>query len=103
MNAITRIHTRAAQDSHGNAPTDPQGPGIHPWRGFAPGVWQSDVNVRDFIVRNVTPYAGDRAFLAGATGTTKALWDKVTALLKDERAAKGGVLDADTEVFSSIV
>ncbi|HYG90507.1 MAG TPA: pyruvate formate lyase family protein, partial [Azospirillum sp.] len=74
-----------------------------PWRGFAPGVWRNEVNVRDFIVRNVTPYAGDRAFLAGATGTTKALWDKVTALLKQERAAKGGVLDADTEVFSSIV
>ncbi|PWC32006.1 pyruvate formate lyase family protein, partial [Azospirillum sp. TSO22-1] len=49
------------------------------------------------------PYEGDRAFLAGATGKTKALWDTVAALLKQERASKGGVLDADTEVFSSIV
>ncbi len=73
-----------------------------PWRRFVPGVWQQEVNVRDFIVRNVHPYAGDSRFLTGPTGRTKALWDKVTALLKEERAAKGGVLDADTEVFGSI-
>ncbi|WP_035682317.1 formate C-acetyltransferase [Azospirillum brasilense] len=74
-----------------------------PWRRFVPGVWQQEVNVRDFIVRNVHPYAGDSRFLTGPTGRTKALWDKVTALLKEERAAKGGVLDADTEVFGSII
>ncbi|QCO19139.1 formate C-acetyltransferase (plasmid) [Azospirillum brasilense] len=73
-----------------------------PWRRFVPGVWQQEVNVRDFIVRNVHPYAGDSRFLTGPTGRTRALWDKVTALLKEERAAKGGVLDADTEVFGSI-
>ncbi|QCO06632.1 formate C-acetyltransferase [Azospirillum argentinense] len=73
-----------------------------PWRRFVPGVWQQEVNVRDFIVRNVHPYAGDSRFLTGPTGRTKALWDKVTALLKEERAAKGGVLDADTEVFGAI-
>ncbi|MBY3756925.1 formate C-acetyltransferase [Azospirillum formosense] len=73
-----------------------------PWRRFVPGVWQQEVNVRDFIVRNVHPYAGDARFLAGPTERTRALWDKVTALLKEERAAKGGVLDADTEVFGSI-
>ncbi|PWC35392.1 hypothetical protein, partial [Azospirillum sp. TSO22-1] len=56
-------------------------PALHPWRGFAKGVWQTEVNVRDFIVRNVNPYEGDRAFLAGATGKTKALWDTVAALL----------------------
>ncbi|QCN99450.1 formate C-acetyltransferase (plasmid) [Azospirillum argentinense] len=73
-----------------------------PWRRFVPGVWQQEVNVRDFIVRNVHPYAGDSRFLTGPTGRTRALWDKVTALLKEERAAKGGVLDADTEVFGAI-
>ncbi|HYE41156.1 MAG TPA: formate C-acetyltransferase, partial [Ramlibacter sp.] len=60
------------------------------------------MDVRDFIVRNLRPYEGDAAFLAGPTGKTKALWEKVAGLLKQERAAKGGVLDADTEVFSSI-
>ncbi|WP_448204277.1 formate C-acetyltransferase [Azospirillum sp. sgz302134] len=73
-----------------------------PWRGFAGGTWRSEVNVRDFILRNVTPYEGDSAFLTHPTGQTKLLWNKVTDLLKEERAAKGGVLDADTEVFSSI-
>ncbi|MGQ9372177.1 formate acetyltransferase, partial [Azospirillum sp. A39] len=73
-----------------------------PWRGFAPGPWRHEVNVRDFIVRNVTPYAGDAAFLGHATGRTKVLWAKVSELLKKERAAKGGVLDADTETVSSI-
>ncbi|HYD68766.1 formate C-acetyltransferase [Azospirillum sp.] len=78
-------------------------PAADPWRGFKPGAWQRDVNVRDFIVKNARPYEGDASFLAGATGKTKALWDTVKDLLKAERAAKGGVLDADTETFSSIV
>ncbi|AWK89666.1 formate C-acetyltransferase [Azospirillum thermophilum] len=73
-----------------------------PWRGFAAGVWRKEVNVRDFIVRNVAPYEGDSSFLAGPTGKTKQLWDEVAELLKKERASQGGVLDADTEVFSSI-
>lgn len=73
-----------------------------PWRGFAPGVWRTEVNVRDFIQRNVEPYEGDAGFLAGPTARTTALWAKVADLLKEERASKGGVLDADTEVFASI-
>ncbi|MBP2293783.1 formate C-acetyltransferase [Azospirillum rugosum] len=73
-----------------------------PWRRFAPGVWQQEVNVRDFIIRNVQPYEGDKAFLADATERTRTLWAKVTELLKAERAAKGGVLDVSSEVFSSI-
>jgi formate C-acetyltransferase len=80
-----------------------QEPAVNPWRGFAPGAWQHGIDVRDFIVRNVRPYEGDAAFIAGPTDQTTALWDKVTGLLKQERASKGGVLDADTEVFSSIV
>lgn len=73
-----------------------------PWRGFAAGPWQNDVDVRGFILRNVTPYDGDGAFLAGPADNTRALWAKVTELLKKERASTGGVLDADTAVFSSI-
>jgi formate C-acetyltransferase len=73
-----------------------------PWRGFAKGRWRNEVDVRGFILANVTPYLGDGAFLAGPSGRTKALWEKVAELLKQERAAKGGVLDADTELFSSI-
>ncbi|PGH55459.1 formate acetyltransferase [Azospirillum palustre] len=73
-----------------------------PWRGFAPGVWRRSVDVRDFIQRNLTPYEGDAGFVAGPTARTTALFAKVTDLLKQERAAKGGVLDADTEVFASI-
>jgi formate C-acetyltransferase len=80
-----------------------QEPAVNPWRGFAPGAWRHGIDVRDFIVRNVSPYEGDAAFVAGPTSQTTALWEKVTGLLKQERATKGGVLDADTEVFSSIV
>ena len=47
------------------------------WRGFAPGTWQSRVNVREFIQRNYTPYEGDGAFLQGPTERTSALWRKL--------------------------
>ncbi len=47
------------------------------WEGFAKGDWQSEVNVRDFIQKNYTPYEGDESFLAGATDTTTKLWDSV--------------------------
>ncbi|PWC31290.1 formate C-acetyltransferase [Azospirillum sp. TSO35-2] len=73
-----------------------------PWRAFAPGVWRRSVDVRDFIQRNLTPYEGDASFVAGPTARTTALFAKVSDLLKQERAAKGGVLDADTERFASI-
>ena len=74
-----------------------------PWRGFAPGSWRTAVDLRDFIVKNVRPYDGDGSFLSPASDRTLSLWNKVAALLKEERAAKGGVLDADTELVSSIV
>lgn len=73
-----------------------------PWRGFAGRNWRREVDVRDFILRNVSPYAGDAGFLTGPTTRTRLLWDKVADLLKQERATKGGVLDADTELVSSI-
>jgi formate C-acetyltransferase len=71
------------------------------WKGFTNGVWQNEVNVRDFILKNFTPYTGDESFLAGPTESTSKLWDQVMELSKQEREA-GGVLDADTKVVSTI-
>lgn len=71
------------------------------WEGFAPGKWQEEIDVRDFIQRNYTPYEGDSTFLAPATENTLKLWDIVLDLSEKERAA-GGVLDADTDVVSTI-
>lgn len=73
------------------------------WEGFAPGKWNDDeINVRDFIQRNYTPYEGDGKFLAGPTKATERLWEKVLALSAEERE-KGGVLDADTSIVSTLV
>lgn len=72
------------------------------WEGFAPGKWSDDeVNVRDFIQKNYTPYEGDDSFLEGATDATKKLWDIVCDLTQKEREA-GGVLDADTKIVSTL-
>ncbi len=72
------------------------------WEGFVPGKWNNDeVDVRDFIQRNYTPYEGDASFLAPATEATKKLWDIVLDLSAKERAA-GGVLDADTKIVSTL-
>ena len=73
------------------------------WEGFNLGKWSNDeVDVRDFIQRNYTPYLGDESFLAGPTEATKVLWDKVMELSKKEREA-GGVLNADTDIVSTII
>ena len=71
------------------------------WNGFEGGLWQQGVDVRDFVQRNYTPYDGDESFLAGPTEATDKLWGKLQELQKAERA-KGGVLDMETEVVSSI-
>ncbi|WP_373576336.1 formate C-acetyltransferase [Parafannyhessea umbonata] len=71
------------------------------WSGFSAGHWTSDVNVRDFIQRNYTPYDGDESFLAGPTEATDRLWGKVQELQRQERA-NGGVLDCETEVVSGL-
>ena len=72
------------------------------WEGFVPGKWCDDeVDVRDFIQRNYTPYEGDATFLAPATEATKKLWEIVCDLSKKEREA-GGVLDADTKIVSTL-
>ena len=71
------------------------------WNSFVGGVWQKEINVRDFIQKNYTPYEGDDSFLAGPTQDTKDLWAQVMELSAEERA-KGGVLDMDTKIISSI-
>ena len=71
------------------------------WNGFAPGNWQHEVDVRDFIQKNYEPYEGDEAFLNGPTEDTEALWRQVMELYKKEREA-GGVLDMDTALVSTI-
>ena len=71
------------------------------WRGFKGGAWESEVNVRDFIQKNYTPYDGDDSFLEGPTQDTKDLWKEVLELSKQEREA-GGVLDMDTKIISTI-
>ena len=71
------------------------------WEGFEGRLWKEEVNVRDFIQKNYTPYYGDESFLAGPTEATNKLWGKLQELQKEERA-KGGVLDMDTEIVASI-
>ena len=71
------------------------------WTGFKGRIWREEVNTRDFIQNNYTPYNGDASFLAGPTEATDKLWGKLQELQKEERA-KGGVLDMDTEIVSSI-
>lgn len=71
------------------------------WNGFIGGEWQSGINVRDFIVRNYTPYTGSEDFLSGATARTEAMRKRLRDLLEEERK-NGGVLDIDTETVSSV-
>ena len=71
------------------------------YRGFKGTHWLNDINVRDFIQNNYTQYEGDESFLEDATDATNKLWDKVQELQKEERA-KGGVLECETEVVSSL-
>ncbi|WP_143321968.1 formate C-acetyltransferase [Clostridium sp. HBUAS56010] len=71
------------------------------WRAFNGGAWEREVNVRDFIQKNYTPYDGDDSFLAGPTKATNELWAQVLELSKKEREA-GGVLDMDTKTVSTL-
>lgn len=71
------------------------------WNGFAPGVWQEEINLQDFIQKNYKPYEGDEKFLAGATDRTKKLMKKLNTLFTLERQF-GGVLDIDTSTVSSL-
>jgi len=71
------------------------------WNGFKSGLWQEEINVRDFIQQNYKEYVGDDSFLSGATKRTSSLMEKVNALFKLERQY-GGVLDVDTATVSSL-
>ena len=71
------------------------------WNSFLGGIWEKEINVRDFIQKNYTPYDQDETFLAGPTQNTKDLWEQVLTLTEQERA-KGGVLDMDTKIISTI-
>jgi formate C-acetyltransferase len=70
------------------------------WRGFAPGIWQNGVDVREFIQRNYTPYEGDESFLQGATPRTLRMWETLQPLLAQER--EKGILDV-SQVPSGIL
>ncbi len=72
------------------------------WKGFKPGAWQDEIDVRDFIQTNYTEYTGDHSFLASATPRTEALMEKFRDLLKLEQE-RGGVLDVDTETASALL
>lgn len=71
------------------------------WDGFKEGKWQKDIDVRDFIIENFTPYEGDDEFLVGPTEATNTLWKQVMELTKQE-LENGGVLDMDTKIVSTI-
>ena len=74
---------------------------VYPATDFVSGKWQQEINVRDFIQKNYTPYEGDASFLAEPTEATTKLWQECCDLLKKERD-NGGVLDMDTKVVSTI-
>lgn len=71
------------------------------WTSFKGGIWEKEINVRDFIQKNYTPYGGDESFLKGPTRATRELWEQVLKLSEEERKA-GGVLDMDTKIVSAI-
>ena len=70
------------------------------WNGFKGQLWKREINVRDFIQENYTPYHGDDSFLVGTTERTKKVWNKLTEMFKEER--KNGVYDAETKLPQSI-
>ena len=71
------------------------------WRGFKPGDWSKSINVRDFIVRNITPYEGDERFLSGPSKRTKAVWEKLQPYFQEER--EKGVLAVDAKTPSTLL
>ena len=71
------------------------------WAGFAGTAWKQEIDVRDFIQKNYTPYEGDESFLAGPTEATKTLWQEVLDLFQQERD-NGGVIDMDTKIVSKV-
>ena len=72
------------------------------WNGFKGGDWKEEINVRDFIQHNYTPYEGDSNFLEKTTEKTDKLWNEVLELYKKEHESEGGVLDIDTKTISTV-
>ncbi len=72
------------------------------WNGFNGGDWENEIDVREFIQKNYTPYTGDSNFLANVTPKTQKLWNKVLELYKKEKESEGGVLDVDTKTPSGV-
>ena len=72
------------------------------WNGFDGGNWETEIDVREFIQKNYTPYCGDASFLADSTPKTQELWNQVLELYKKEKESEGGVLDIDTKTPSSV-
>ncbi len=72
------------------------------WKDFKKGDWKSEINVRDFIQNNYTPYEGSSDFLENASPKTEKLWNEVLDLFKKEQEAEGGVLDIDTKTVSTV-
>jgi len=70
------------------------------WEGFVPGNWSEEIDVRDFIQKNYTPYLGDQSFLEGPTDDTKSLWNKVDEMIQEEVRSK--TIKVDLERFSGI-
>lgn len=70
------------------------------WEKFTPGKWTREINVRDFIQENYTPYTGDSAFLAPPTERTQKLWSQVNVLMKEE--IQKGILDVETRIIAGI-
>ena len=92
MNKIAaEVPTKAAQPAAEKKPAPTLPDTKEAWRGFKPGLWQRDINVRWFLQQNYTPYEGDDSFLAPATARTQRLWNKLTDIFPEER--KKGVLD----------
>jgi formate C-acetyltransferase len=81
------------------APQEIQEDSLSPWRGFRSGLWQKQIDVRDFIQQNYEPYEGDELFLAAATGRTRRIWERLKELFAEER--RKGVLDI-SQIPSSI-
>ena len=73
----------------------------HCWRGFEAGRWRRAIDVRDFIVRNLTPYEGDESFLVGPSPRTQAVWAKLQPYFEEEQ--KKGVLDVDAATPSTML
>ena len=72
------------------------------WNDFTTGDWESEINVRDFIQKNYTPYEGDCSFLSGTTEKTTKLWNEVLELYEKEKNSEGGVLDIDASTVSTV-